>query len=261
MLQIYALCGGYLDLDRTSMLPDGSPSRRWTVPVSCYLITHPQGHVLFDTGVHCEAQTDPVGRLGAERAQRIGVSSQPGDDVVHELARLGLQPVDMRYVINSHFHFDHCGGNAYFPQATFLVQKNEMLAARHPEILAQGRYNPNPLDFDLPLDYQLIDGEHDVFGDGTVVLLPTFGHTPGHQSLLVRSGKEAPLVCTADACYTRENMDRDILPRVVWNAAEMSYALAQLRDWRDKRGANVLYGHDPAQWQTLQRAPTPLRLV
>jgi glyoxylase-like metal-dependent hydrolase (beta-lactamase superfamily II) len=66
------------------------------------------------------------------------------------------------------------------------------------------------------------------------------------------------LVLTADACYTRENMDRDILPTVLWDPAEMSRSLGALRDWRDRKGATVIYGHDAAQWQTLHRAPASL---
>ena len=89
---------------------------------------------------------------------------------------------------------------------------------------------PSAPDFDHPLDYRPVDGEHDVFGDGTVVLIPTYGHTPGHQSLRVRAGKGADLVLTADACYTRENMDRDLLPGVLWDADEMARSLARLRD-------------------------------
>jgi glyoxylase-like metal-dependent hydrolase (beta-lactamase superfamily II) len=66
------------------------------------------------------------------------------------------------------------------------VQRAELEAARRPGFVPS--YSPSPIDFDHPLEYRMIDGEHDVFGDGTVVLLPTFGHTPGHQSLLVRAG-------------------------------------------------------------------------
>ena len=101
----------------------------------------------------------------------------------------------------------------------------------------------------------MIDGEHDVFGDGAVVLLPTFGHTPGHQSLLVRAGKGAQIVCASDACYTRENMDRDVLPNILWNAAVMRESLAALRKLRDQAGATMFYGHDPDQWAATPRAP------
>src|ERR687888_811326 len=240
MVQIYALCVGYLELDRASMLSDLTPGTPWTVPVSSYLVVHPQGRLLFDTGVHCQSITDPIGRMGEERARRIRIRSQVGDDVVSQLARAGLQPDDITYVVNSHLHFDHCGGNEFFPHATFLVQKPEMEAARHPGGVAS--YSPSAIDFDHPLNYQLVDGEHDVFGDGTVLLIPTYGHTPGHQSLLVRPGKDAPLVAASDACYTRENMDRDVLPNVLWNPSVMRDSLATLRRLRDQGGATIFYG-------------------
>jgi glyoxylase-like metal-dependent hydrolase (beta-lactamase superfamily II) len=258
MTSVYALCGGLIDLDLSGFFCDRAPGSRATVPVICFLIAHPQGNVLVDTGVHRQALTDPVGRLGEGRASRFTLRSSPTDEVVSQLALLGLVPDQVRYVVNSHFHFDHCGGNEFFPSSTFLVQRAEMDAARRVLGGEAMRYTPSAIDFDHPLDYQLVDGEHDLFGDGQVVLLPTYGHTPGHQSLLLRAGKGTELVLTADACYTRENMDRDILPTVLWDPAEMSRSLSALRDWRDKRGATVIYGHDAAQWQTMHRAPATL---
>jgi glyoxylase-like metal-dependent hydrolase (beta-lactamase superfamily II) len=258
MLRVYALSGGYLDLALSLMLPDREPGTRWTVPVPAFLVAHGAGRLLFDTGVHCAAITDPVGRLGEARARRFGVRSRPGDDVVSQLALLGLRPDDVTHVANSHFHFDHCGGNEFFPRSTFLVQRRELEAARDPAILSQKRYAPSPPDFDHPLAYRPVDGEHDVFGDGTVVLIPTHGHTPGHQSLRVRAGKGADLVLAADACYTRENMDRDLLPGVLWDPGEMARSLAHLRALRDRQGATIIFGHDPAQWEELPRAPEPL---
>jgi N-acyl homoserine lactone hydrolase len=257
MISIFALCGGFLELARESMIRDAPPAR-WTVPIECFLIAHPHGRLLFDTGLHCETQTNMLGRYGEERAKRFRVHSQTGDDVVSQLGRLGLAPADVTWVANSHWHFDHCGGNEFFPEATFLVQAREMQAARSPEVLAQGRYRPSARDFEHPLRYQPVDGEHDVFGDGTVVLMPTYGHTPGHQSLLVRPGRDRRLVFTADACYTRENMDRDVLPTVLWDEPEMAHSLRRLRDLRDRQGAITVYGHDPEQWRTLPAAPAPL---
>jgi glyoxylase-like metal-dependent hydrolase (beta-lactamase superfamily II) len=104
----------------------------------------------------------------------------------------------------------------------------------------------------------MVDGEHDVFGDGTVILIPTYGHTPGHQSLLVRAGKGTTIVCASDACYTRENMDRDVLPKILWNPSVMHDSLATLRKLRDSAGATMFYGHDPDQWVATPRAPAPL---
>jgi glyoxylase-like metal-dependent hydrolase (beta-lactamase superfamily II) len=257
MTSVFALCGGYLELARESMIRDAPPSR-WTVPIECFLVAHPRGRLLFDTGLHCETMTGMLRRYGEERARRFGVRSRPGDDVVSQLGRLGLSPGGVTHVANSHWHFDHCGGNEFFPEATILVQEREMRAARSPEVLVQGRYRPSAPDFDHPLRYQPVDGEHDVFGDGRVVLIPTYGHTPGHQSLLVRSGRDDWTVFTADACYTRENMDRDVLPTILWDEAEMSHSLHRLRNLRDRQGARTVYGHDPEQWRALPAVPDPL---
>jgi N-acyl homoserine lactone hydrolase len=84
---------------------------------------------------------------------------------------------------------------------------------------ARGPDNPYELhDFDHPLTYQLIDGDYDLFGDGQLVLISTYGHTPSHQSLWERDGQATPLLCTGDACYTQEHLDRDVLPQAIWDA-------------------------------------------
>ncbi len=252
-VRVHALCTGSIELDRASMLSDLPAGQPWTVPVLSFLVSHPRGRLLFDTGVHCQARLDPLTRLGAERMKRLTVKSNEGEDVVPQLATLGLAPDDVRYVANSHLHFDHCGGNEFFPEATFLVQRPELEAARKPGFVP--KYSPSPIDFDHPLDYRLIEGEYDVFGDGSVVLIPTYGHTPGHQSLRVRAGKDAHLVCASDACYTRENMDRDVLPNILWDPGVMRESLAALRKLRDQGGATMFYGHDPDQWKGTPRAP------
>jgi glyoxylase-like metal-dependent hydrolase (beta-lactamase superfamily II) len=258
MLAVYLLCGGRLELDHSLFFPDRAPGTRYTVPIPCVLVVHPRGRILFDTGIHRDAITDPVARFGEARARRFGVRSRPDEEVVSQLARLGLAPGDVDHVANSHFHFDHCGGNELFPRSTFLVQRAELEAARVADPARPGRYTPSFRDFDHPLRYEPLDGEHDVFGDGSAVLLPTPGHTPGHQSLRVRPGPGAGWVFTADACYTREHMDGDLLSGVVWDPDGMARSLRRLRALRDEDGASVMYGHDAAQWETLPQAPRPL---
>jgi glyoxylase-like metal-dependent hydrolase (beta-lactamase superfamily II) len=98
-----------------------------------------------------------------------------------------------------------------------------------------------------PLTDDLVDGDYDLFGDGTLVLIPTYGHTPGHQLLWMWDGQAPPLVFTGDTYYTQERLDRDVLPQAVWNADAMAHALTTLRNLRDTHGATLFYGHDPGQ--------------
>lgn len=252
MLRAYALSCGSLEFEKNLFFPASAPGQRIVAPVSSYLIVHPQGKLLFDTGIHCDALADPVARLGKRVASLFAIHSRADDGAVGQLAALGVQPDEVRYVVNSHFHFDHCGCNASFPRAKFLVQRAELAVAR----TEPTRYSAK--DWDLPLDYRECDGEHDVFGDGSVVLLPTPGHTAGHQSLWIRPGAGAQFVLTADACYTQEHLDKTILPTNTFDAAQMTESMNRLRSLRDRQGVELLYGHDTAQWNAMPHAPRPL---
>ena len=97
-----------------------------------------------------------------------------------------------------------------------------------------------------------LSGQHDVFGDGSVVLLPTPGHTAGHQSLWVRAGSTQFLL-TGDACYTREHLDQTIIPMGTHHEAQMAQSMAALRELRDRKGVTLLYGHDAEQWSALPK--------
>lgn len=259
MLAVYLLSGGRLELDHAVFFPDRPPGMRWTVPVPCVLVHHPRGRLLFDTGIHPEAITDPVGRLGAARARRFAVRSGPDEEVASQLGRLGLRPDDVGLVANSHFHFDHCGGNELFPRATFLVQRAELVAARAVDPARPGRYAPSVRDFDHPLRYLPVEGEHDVFGDGTVVLLPTPGHTPGHQSLWVELPETGPVILTGDACYTLEHLEAERVPGVVWNPTLAAHAVKRLKTLARLTGARVFPSHDPDFWRTVKQAPDAYR--
>src|SRR6516162_7303452 len=148
-----------------------------TLPVPVFLIEHPKGQALFDTGLHPDCQHDPAGRLGSRLAGLFRIGFKPGEEVSARLEAIDRDPAHIDLVINSHFHFDHVGGNGLIPNATMLVQRREWDAGMDPDTAARHGYNPR--DFDLGHKLRLLDGEHDVFGDGAVVCLPTHGHTPG----------------------------------------------------------------------------------
>jgi len=252
MLKVFALSCGALEFDRSLFFPGEAPGTRLVAPVSSYLVVHSKGRLIFDTGVHCDARTDPAGRLGKRIAELFKLRSGKDEDVVSQLALLGLTPADIDYVACSHFHFDHCGCNASFPRAVFLVQRAELAIARSD----RNRYNPR--DWDLPVEYRELEGEHDVFGDGSVVLLPTPGHTAGHQSMWIRPAGSQQFLMTSDASYTREHLEKTILPGNSYDAPEMARSMEMLRNLRDRKGVTLLYGHDAEQWRALPQTTRPL---
>jgi N-acyl homoserine lactone hydrolase len=247
---LHALSGGRLETRRSLMVAGASADERMILPIGCWLVVHPRGRLLFDTGLHPDTAADPVGRLGARRASRFAVVSPPGEDAVASLARLGLHADDVTHVVNSHLHFDHCGCNRCFRRARVLVQRAELDAMR--AACAAGVDDPGDWD-DPARPPETVEGEHDVFGDGTVVLLPTPGHTPGHQSLRALTASGRVVVLAGDAVYTRRHLDDDALPppAAVWHAAAMSDSMARLRAMRDRQRALLVFGHDEAQWREL----------
>ena len=224
-----------------------------TLPIPSYLIEHPKGRVLFDTGMHTDCQTDPASRIG--RAARIfQFHYSAGEEVGSRLQSIDRDPGKIDYVINSHLHFDHCGGNAQLPNATVVIQRTEWQAGKNAETAAQVGFDIR--DFDTGQPVRQVDGEHDLFGDGRITCIPTPGHTPGHQSLRLRldSGE---IVLAGDACYFCRTLQERKLPRFVFDRTAMHASLDKLAALQ-AGGARIFFGHDPEFWQTLPQAPAAI---
>lgn len=247
-IRLQPLCCGRMSFSRHLFFPGEAPGVEMTIPVPAYLVRHPKGTLLVDTGIACGAAADPLGMLGERVARLYRLVGAADENVVDQLARQGVAPAEVTHIACSHLHFDHCGCNALFPNATVLLQRVEHAAATAPD----SRYDRRLVD--LPLDYRLLDGEHDVFGDGTVLLTPTPGHTAGHQSAIVQTARDRRFMLTADACYSREHLDRDVLPSVVWNAAVMHDTMARLRREAARSDTTLVFGHDATQWRAIEAA-------
>jgi N-acyl homoserine lactone hydrolase len=220
------------------------------VPVPSYLIDHPNGAVLFDTGLHSAIFTDKAGYLG-KMAKWLDVTFHPGEEISARLGALDRDVAKIETVIVSHLHFDHCGGNAQIPNARMVVQAKEWAAGHEPDLIRTNGYKTE--DYDLGHDILEIEGEHDVFGDKSVVCIPTYGHTPGHQSLLVRA-EGGDVVLAGDACYLRQTLEKMWLPRQVHDKEQMLASLEILAGLK-ARGARIFYGHDPEFWKDVPQAP------
>ncbi|MBY0279044.1 N-acyl homoserine lactonase family protein [Candidatus Binatia bacterium] len=243
-MKLFAFTCGWLT-GPTGLFLDGEHGTI-RMPVPAFLVRHPQGDVLFDTGLHPDVAHDAKGRLGF--LADVFATELGTDDVVGaRLAALEVAPERLRHVVLSHLHFDHAGGLASLPNARITVQRRDWEAGHDADLA--GALSFARQDFDHGHDVQLIDGEHDLFGDGRIVCLPTHGHTPGHQSLRVRLDS-GDVVLTADACYLRRTLETDHLPPSPFDRAAMLASLRRLRALRDA-GARVVFGHDAEAWASV----------
>jgi glyoxylase-like metal-dependent hydrolase (beta-lactamase superfamily II) len=240
-VRIHPMVCGWLEVDARNIL--AKQPGRLRLPVPSFLIEHAKGRAVFDTGLHRDLQqnTDRLGTL----ASIFDLHYRPGEDLGARLRALEVAPERIDYLINSHLHFDHVGGNAALTNATLIVQRLEWKAGADPDLIARNGYNR--ADFDLGHRLQLADGEYDVFGDNSVVCIPSYGHTAGHQSLRVRldSGE---VVLTADSCYMRKALDEMIFPPFAHSYDAMRSVMARYRAM-ERAGARLIFGHDAGQWR------------
>ena len=247
-MKMHLLPCGRVRMRKSIFLPAADRSETIELPVSSALLRHGQANVLFDTGCHPSVPEDPQARWGG-LARLMTPIMRPGDHVLTGLAGLGLAPDDIDVVINSHLHPDHCGCNAFFRKATFLIHGKELDAARAPGSEAQGYIAD---DWDQPMPVDALGGERDVFGDGRIVLLPLPGHTPGSIGALAQLEMSGRFLLAGDTVSLRETLDTGIIPKNTWNADALSNSLDAVRRI-EASGVTVLCSHDAAQWDALRK--------
>jgi hypothetical protein len=152
-MKMHVLSGGRLRMRASIYFPEVPKEQTAEFPCSCFLIRHPQGNVLFDTGCHPAVETDAVARWGT-LARAFAPVHQPGENVVGDLAKLTLRPDDIDVVINSHLHMDHCGCNEFFKKATFFIHAKELEVAADPQFEGKGYFRA---DWDHPMPIKTID--------------------------------------------------------------------------------------------------------
>ena len=247
-MKMHVLSGGRLRMRKSTFLPEAERTETIDIPVACFLLRHPQGNVLFDTGCHPSVVTDAEARWGGIAKLMVPIGA-PGENVVNELQALGLTPDDIDVVVNSHFHSDHCGCNEYFRKSLVVCHERELAAAKVPDADKQGYLS---VDWNHAMPYQTIGGEHDLFGDGRVVLVPVPGHTPGTIAALVSLDRSGTFLLAADAVALQIHLERQSCPKNTWNVELATRSLGEISRIQ-AGGATVICGHDPAQWETLRK--------
>jgi N-acyl homoserine lactone hydrolase len=223
------------------------------VPVPFYLLRHPHGDVLVDGGNPLAVARDPHAHWGA-LADIFEVHMAEQQHCVAQLARFGIGPDSVRYVVQTHLHIDHAGALGHFPDATVVVHARELKAARAAESPTATGYVRE--DFDRPeLRWELAEGEVDLFDDGAIRLIETPGHSAGHMSLLVSLKETGLVMLTADAADNRAQWEGRAHPRALFSREHASRSLESLRGIARELDPLIVFGHDPENWAGLSRAP------
>lgn len=254
-MKLYAFGAGILKSKKEYFTAGSGVGEDFDVPVPFFLIDHPDGYVLFDTGNALECVNNKEEHWGAIIAA-YDVHMKEEEFCANAIQSVGVMPKDIKYVIQSHLHLDHAGGTGCFPNAQYIVQREELNYAFNPDFYMKGAYIKADITKDV--DWLILEGPkddmYDVFGDGKIQIMFTPGHTPGHQSVIVNLEEEGTMVLAADACYTAENLDTDCLPGLSANNMDVVKSVQRFRNYQAK-GAKIVTGHDPDGWEAMKKAP------
>jgi N-acyl homoserine lactone hydrolase len=244
--KLIALEGATFTMKEKHLMMGGSDALI-DIPVPTFLVEHDQGLVLFDTGCAPEVASDPEGYWGpaAKFLRNIRYSKE---QVVDQQVKLhGYQPADVKYVVVSHLHLDHSGGMKLFPNAQFLVMKGELPYAYWPDRRARNGFILNDLLPTRGFDWKEFEGDTDLFGDGSLMMLKTAGHTPGECSLKVRL-KDFSIVLTGDTVHIRPQLVTLAAMDSDYDTAEASASIKRLRDLESSGEAQLWVSHAPEDW-------------
>ncbi|WP_027553144.1 N-acyl homoserine lactonase family protein [Bradyrhizobium sp. Cp5.3] len=209
---------------------------------TCYLIKHGQDWFLWDTGI-----TDAVAAMpnGLAPADPKAVTWRRPKTLAAQLEQIGVKPADIKAMGVSHTHPDHIGNVEMFPQAMLYVQKAEY---DWPGANNEPRFKPSH-------PVELLSGDKNVFGDGSVTILSTPGHTPGHQSLLVKLSKTGAVVLSGDAVHFRDNWDNRRVPSMNADKDRSVASMQKIADTLAKEKGQLWINHDKAQRDGQKLAP------
>ncbi len=217
----------------------------------CYLIKHAQGWMLWDTGNPDRYAALPDGFKAAPNAPITAYMKTP---LAESLKRIGVAPADIRYIATSHSHNDHSGNANLFGASTWLVQAAEYDALFGPDAAKYGLAAANFEKLKAARTLKLA-GDHDVFGDGSVVIKSTPGHTPGHQSLFVRLPKRGPVLLTGDMAHLVFSWENRVVPGFNYDVAASGRSIDAMKAFAQATGAQVWVNHDKAQHAAIPKAP------
>jgi len=216
--------------------------------VTCYLVVHPKGLLLYDTGLNDRLVGRPLYENVLEGYGQIKFNTLSG-----QLADIGVAPADINYLVLSHYHWDHIGNAADFAGSTWLVYKGDRDQMFGKEARAYpwfGQYAA--LEHSKTVE---LNGDHDVFGDGTVVVIATPGHTEGHCSLLVRLKNTGPVLLSGDLYHYPEERPLKRMPDSEKTSGTVE-SRQKVEELLRRTGAQLWIGHSMEFFRNVRKSPS-----
>jgi N-acyl homoserine lactone hydrolase len=256
-LRLYVLDGGTLQSDPARYRLTKADVGTTELSVGAYLVVHPKGILMWDTGAVPDSDWTPTGKPVPQRIvlpdsqERFVTITMP---LGAQLKAAGYSPADVTHLALSHEHWDHTANANAFANATWLVRQVERDAM----------FVPMPVGAVRPATYASLRNsktvivtadEHDVFGDGTVILKAAAGHTPGHQVLYLKMAKTGAVVLSGDLYHYPEERTLDRLPTFEFNEAQTRAARMAVEAFLKKTGAELWIQHNVATHAKLKKAP------
>lgn len=251
-IRLYALNCGYLDIhDMAPFFNKGFyPHKPMRLADPCFLIKNPNGWMLWDLGVGDKYVGHPVDN------KQLGVTVSAPLLLTAQLKQLGLTPKDIKFVGISHAHFDHTGNANLFPNATWLMQQDEYNFMQQEPRLPTIDDGALSVVKDAPK--KLLKGDYDVFGDGTVIILSTPGHTPGHQSLEIKLPHQGLVILSGDLYHVRANYIFNQVPSFNTSPADTLASRKRVEDILHGDRSQLIIQHDPNDFVSLPKIPNYL---
>lgn len=242
-------CGTVEVADISVFSPGVDVGKKKVLTDSCYLIAHPKGTLMWDTGFSDELAASPDGKkVSANFHVRL---KKP---LATQMKEIGYAPEQVTFLGLSHMHFDHIGNVGLFPKATLLMQKEEYESALGPEAAKFGNDPKSYPTLGANPNKQL-DGDHDVFGDGSVVIKRALGHTPGHQILFVKLKKSGNIVLSGDLAHFTKNWENRRVPSFNFDKELSVKTMNEMAAFMKANKAKLWIQHDLEQNEKIRHAP------
>jgi 4-pyridoxolactonase len=247
-IKVYLLESGSLVRDQVFMTWNYGWNKEIRYPVYSVFVDHPQGRVLIDTGFD---------RAWVERVLPYEKPNQTEEQaIVAQLAKIGVLPETVDFVVNSHLHFDHCSGNRYFPGARFIMSKEELRHAFVPDPWEQLGYDRNLVDLQgarYTLLESLGDSEYTVLPG--ITLIETPGHSKGHLSVIVHPTNDQPMIFPIDVAYTQRNLCERVLMGLHSDPEDLMRSMQRIEEYARRLGGRIFFSHDADDYATYKKAP------